>query len=178
MNENREIREIAETPWLRLREVSFTDRLGKQRVWSYASRTGSGRAVAIIAETDEPAPRLVLVKEFRPPVGGPVLAFPAGLIDDGESVGTAALRELKEETGWSGELLGVSPACYSSPGLTDENLHFARVRLHAEGEATPEAEEDIEVLIWPKAELPARLAAAAAEGIGIDVKLWAFAEAL
>jgi 8-oxo-dGTP pyrophosphatase MutT (NUDIX family)/catechol 2,3-dioxygenase-like lactoylglutathione lyase family enzyme len=171
-------REIAATPWLRLCEVDFTDCHGRAKTWSFAQRTGTGRAVAVIAETDEPEPRLVLVKEFRPPVGRAVLAFPAGLVDEGESIETAALRELKEETGWSGELLNLSPACYSSPGLTDENLHFARVRLHAEGEPAPEVEEAIEVLLWPRHELRERLAEAAAEGVGVDVKIWAFARGL
>lgn len=175
---NRSIREIAATPWLRLREVDFTDQLGNPKTWSFASRTGSGRAVAVIAETDESEPRIVLVKEFRPPVGHHVLAFPAGLIDDGESIETAALRELAEETGWSGKLLSLGPACYSSPGLTDESMHLARVLLHAEGEPRHEADEDIEVLIWPKSELPARLEAAAQAGLGIDVKLWSYASAL
>ena len=175
---NGQIRELAATPWLRLCEVEFTDRHGNPKTWSFAQRTGSGRAVAIIAETDEPEPRMVLVKEFRPPVGRPVMAFPAGLIDDGESIETAAMRELAEETGWTGRLLGISPACYSSPGMTDENMHFARVRLHAEGEPAHEAEESIEVILWPKHELRERLAEAAEAGIGVDVKLWSFAQAL
>jgi ADP-ribose pyrophosphatase len=175
---NGQIREIASTQWLRLQEIDYTDRLGNAKSWSFASRTGTGRAVVVIAETDEPEPRLVLVKEFRPPVGRAVLAFPAGLVDEGESIEAAALRELAEETGWSGKLLSLGPACYASPGLTDESMHFARVRLHVEGDAAPEAEEDIEVLIWPKNELPRRLDAASTEGLGIDVKLWAFAQAL
>jgi len=172
------VREIAATRWLRLCEVDFMDRHGATKTWSFAQRPGETRAVAIIAETDEAEPRIVLVKEFRPPVGRAVLAFPAGLVDEGESVETAALRELREETGWSGELLSVSPACYSSPGLTDEHLHFARVRLHAEGDAAPEAEEDFEVVVWPKKELSERLAAASAEGVGIDVKLWSYSAGL
>ncbi len=174
----RTIREIATTAWLRLCEVIYTNRQGEEKRWSFASRPGDGRAVAIIAETDEPAPRIVLVQEFRPAIGGQVLSFPAGLVDEGESLEVTALRELREETGWQGELLSVGPACYTSPGLTDESLHFAHVRLHTEGATAHEPEEDIEVVLWPKAELRTRLQAAHTAGIHLDLKLWAWAEGL
>lgn len=42
----------------------------------------------------------IFVKQFRIPMNGWCLEFPAGLIDENESVKEAALRELKEETGY------------------------------------------------------------------------------
>ena len=57
--------------------------------------------------------------------------FPAGLIDAGETAAQAALRELKEETGYSGAVLEVSPVCYSDPGMSNANMQFAVVAVDA-----------------------------------------------
>lgn len=168
------VRDLAGTPWLRLREIVFKDREGSEKRWSFVSRTGSGRAVVIIAETDESPPRVVLVKEFRPAVGNAVIAFPAGLVDEGEDSAGAALRELEEETGWCGDLIEIGPPSYSSPGLTDEIIQFARVRLRHEKETRHELEEDIEVLLWPRHELRQRLDEAVRSGSAVDAKLWAY----
>ena len=79
--------------------------------------------------------RYLLEREYRVGPGGFVNGLPAGLIDPGEDVAHAALRELAEET-------GVKPAapedvtiervadCYSSEGMTDELAHVMIVRLH------------------------------------------------
>ena len=49
-------------------------------------------------------PEILLQKQFRPPAGNVMIEVPAGLVDDGESAETAALRELREETGYLAEL--------------------------------------------------------------------------
>jgi ADP-ribose pyrophosphatase len=48
---------------------------------------------------------LLLEKQFRAPAGKIVVEFPAGLVDEGETAEEAALRELKEETGYTGEVV-------------------------------------------------------------------------
>ena len=45
-------------------------------------------------------PSLLLQKQFRPPLDKCTIEVPSGLIDEGEDIATAALRELKEETGY------------------------------------------------------------------------------
>jgi ADP-ribose pyrophosphatase len=60
---------------------------------------------------------LLLQKQYRPPIDKIVIEVPAGLVDAGESPEASALRELKEETGYVGEVLegsfGVSPIMYN-----------------------------------------------------------------
>lgn len=166
---------IAATRWLELREIHLTSKSGKEKAWTYAARPDHRGAVNVIALTQGPDSTIVLARQLRAPVGRPVIEFPAGLIDAGESPEQAAHRELQEETGWRGKTLRVGPPTYPSPGLTDEAIYFVEVQLQERGDATPEEDEAIEVLEWPLNELRARLEAAAAKGDGIDSKLWNFA---
>ena len=53
---------------------------------------------AVISTPGKPD-EILIVRQFRPPIMRDVLELPAGLVDEGESCATAALRELKEETG-------------------------------------------------------------------------------
>ena len=55
--------------------------------------------IAILSGPDMP-PSLLLQKQFRPPLNKCTIEVPSGLIDEGEDIATAALRELKEETGY------------------------------------------------------------------------------
>src|SRR5580704_13589060 len=71
--------------------------------WEYAERKNVTGIVAIIAVTAEG--KLLLVEQYRPPLGKTVIELPAGLAGDiagqeGEAMVTAARRELLEETGY------------------------------------------------------------------------------
>lgn len=96
----------------------------KEGRWEYCERVRHTGAVMVFACT--PEDKLVLVEEYRPPVGKPCLCFPAGLSGDGEaeSEAHAARRELLEETGYEAEELQYLFSGPSSPGLTSETLSF------------------------------------------------------
>ncbi len=71
--------------------------------WEFAQRAQASGVVVIVAVTRDH--ELLLVEQHRPPVGGRVLEWPAGLAgdtpqDQGEALETAARRELLEETGY------------------------------------------------------------------------------
>lgn len=77
--------------------------------------------VGIVAILHKPSgPELLLQKQFRPPVDKAVIEIPAGLVDAGESAAESAVRELREETGYHGEVSEVSPIMFN--GMSAEEL--------------------------------------------------------
>ena len=168
---------IAETRWLSLRVRHYSNRRGESREWSYATRPGFNGAVCVVAIIPETLPKIVLIRQNRPPVGAPVIEFPAGLIDEGEAPEVAAIRELREETGYVGLAEQIGPPVFTSPGLTDETIRFVRVTVQSQEKQRLEDDEEIEVLIWPLNELTKNLNQAESRGEAIDARLWIFAHA-
>ncbi|XP_058883266.1 ADP-sugar pyrophosphatase-like isoform X1 [Acipenser ruthenus] len=130
---------IAEGKWVKLEKTTYIDPSGKTRTWETVKRTtkkhtSSADGVAIFAVLNRTLHYdcLVMVKQFRPPMGCYCLEFPAGLIDDNESAEDAALRKLLEETGYKGEVVGVSPAICLDPGLTNCTTHIVTVNINGD----------------------------------------------
>jgi ADP-ribose pyrophosphatase len=93
--------------------------------WEFATRNTKRPSVGIVAITD--AGRIVLVEQFRPPVGRTVVELPAGLAGDiadakDEALVEAAKRELLEETGYVAAEWKALGGGFTSPGLTDESI--------------------------------------------------------
>ena len=141
--------DVASTKWLKLQSITYQDPAGKQRLWDMCTRTtrpaaSSADAVVILARLPsraEPAQvDTLLVMQFRPPVGMVTIELPAGLIDEGESPQQAAVRELKEETGFTGTVAECSGVICMSPGLSDESVKLVTVDvdLDAPENRTPE----------------------------------------
>jgi ADP-ribose pyrophosphatase len=95
-------------------------------------------AVAVLALDD--ADRVLMIRQYRHPVGRLLWEIPAGLRDvDGEPLLTTAQRELMEEAGYRARDWRVLADYYSSPGFSTERL---RIYLARELEPIPEAERD------------------------------------
>lgn len=92
--------------------------------WEYCERVHQTGAVMIFALTSEQ--KVLLVEEYRPPIGKQSLCFPAGLSgDEGpESEMESAHRELLEETGYEAADMQYLFTGPSSPGLTSESISF------------------------------------------------------
>jgi len=162
--------------WLALCEIEYRDRQGQLRTWESVTRVAGHGAASIIARVEEYGKEwLLVVKQFRPPVGGYVLELPAGLLDAGETPETAARRELAEETGYVAGSASAGPFVYNSPGLTSEKTALVLVEASGPGPAAPDGGEEIEVLLLPLRGLKTRLLQEAEAGVHLDAKLWCFA---
>ncbi|WP_010185097.1 NUDIX hydrolase [Sphingomonas sp. PAMC 26605] len=144
----------------------------KDGTWEYVART-RGIGAAVILAIDEGA--VILVEQYRVPLGKRCLELPAGLVGDeteGESVEASAGRELEEETGYRATTLASIGVFHSSPGMVSEGFTLVRAteltRVDAGGGIDG---EDITVHRVPLEGIAAFVAAKRAAGVAIDVKL-------
>lgn len=148
--------------------------------WEYVSRARGIKAAVILAIDDEPFGQaqdrhVLLVEQYRVPLGRNCLELPAGLIGDeeaGEAVETAAARELEEECGYRPGRVEVVGEFYSSPGMVSESFFFVRAHdLHKVSDGGGVDGENIIVHRVALGELAAFMEAKRAEGCAMDAKL-------
>lgn len=99
-------------------------------------------AVGILGVTKEN--KIIFVRQFRKPVEEILLEIPAGKIEANENPESCALRELKEETGYSTTNIKKILEFYTTPGFSNEVLHIYLAEDLQEGVATPDEDEYIE----------------------------------
>lgn len=141
--------------------------------WEYAARKGDVDAAVIVAI--DAHDRILLVEQQRVPLGRRSLELPAGLVGDGEageSIETAAARELEEETGYHPATVERLGDFYSSPGMTNEMFTLVRATgLTRTGDGGGDAQEDITVYRVPIGEVPRFVAEKRTAGVAIDAKV-------
>jgi len=101
-------------------------------------------AVAIVPITEEG--EVVFVKQFRKAVESVLLEIPAGKLEVGEEPLNCAIRELKEETGYTSNDLKCIAEFYTSPGFSNEKLYLFLAKGIEAGESEPECDEYIDIL--------------------------------
>jgi len=146
--------------------------------WEYASRANDIRAVVILAEFEG---KVILIDQPRVAPDCRCVELPAGLVGDQDPNATpesTAIKELEEETGFTAERVERLGDFYASPGMLSES--FTLVRAHGVsriGEGGGDENEDINVHLVPRAEIPNFIEQKRAEGFGMDVKLLLFLNA-
>ena len=140
--------------------------------WEYVSRARGISAAVILAIDDGD---VILVEQYRVPLGKHCLELPAGLVGDdeeGESVEASAARELEEETGYRPAQIETLGYFHSSPGMVSEGFTLVRATgLGKVGDGGGEGDENITVHRVPLADIPTFVAAKRAQGVAIDVKI-------
>ncbi|KAF7865372.1 hypothetical protein EAF04_006349 [Stromatinia cepivora] len=186
----REPLEPANAKWTKLILSTYRDPRGKVRDWEHAERATRPKSsevdgVGIIAIIQkDTGPELVLQKQYRPPLDKVVIEVPAGLVDDGETAEEAAIRELKEETGYIGVLSESSPIMFNDPGFCNTNLKMVHVTINMTDQKNqnpvPELEENefIEVFTLPLKDLWEACKNWEKEGYAIDARVGTLAEGI
>ena len=154
--------------FLNMYELEVTHRDGKTSPYYMASRVDEPEKIKAVTKVNTPngvimygvygenKDKVVLVRQYRYPIGGYVYEFPAGLVEPGEELVDAGVREMFEETGLT--FTPVDAGCYTKPffttvGMTDESC--GTVFGYCSGEPTnchQESSEDIQVVIADRAE--------------------------
>ncbi|KKY35773.1 putative adp-ribose pyrophosphatase [Diaporthe ampelina] len=180
----------SEAKWTKLVKIQYKDPRGRTREWESAERStrpkGSdidGVGIVAILEKDT-GPEIVLQKQYRPPADQIMIEVPAGLVDEGETAEQAAVRELKEETGYVGKVTESSPLMWNDPGFCNTNLRMVHVSidmsLPENQNLKPELEENefIEVFYVPLRNLWEECKKLEAQGYGIDARVGTLAEGI
>ena len=147
----------------------------KRGRWEYVSRTDDTKAVVVIAEHDG---KIILVEQYRVPLGRRCVELPAGLVGDEDKNATveeSAIKELEEEAGFTADRIEILGDFHSSPGMVAESFTLARAHgVRKVGDGGGNEHEEIEVHLVARSEIPEFVASRRREGVAVDVKLLLF----
>ena len=140
----KKIETLWSSKWLSIKQAVYKDKNEIERTWEFVERNNNAKVVTIICESE--SGKFLLIKQARIAINAFEISFPAGLIDPGEDIQQAALRELKEETGYSAEVVQYSNFTPKSSGLTNESTSvvFCKTLEKNNGKQNLDPSEEIE----------------------------------
>ena len=112
-------------------------------------------AVAVVAVDREGY--VTLVRQQREPARKLMVELPAGTLEEGEEPAETARRELAEETGLHGGDWRFVTTFWTTPGFCRERMHLFFAEGVEAGDASPDEDEDVELVRWPVAEIERHL---------------------
>lgn len=168
MSEIRSIQQKTHNRYLNYYELEAVHRDGTVSPYYMASRAKDVDHLKAVTHENKPdgvilygvygqlKDRVVLIRQYRYPLGDYVYEFPAGLVEEGEDMAAAGIREMYEETGLV--FTPVDAGCCSRPffttvGMTDESCGM--VFGYCSGQPTSaheEASEEIQVILADREE--------------------------
>ena len=117
----------------------------------YREHVLAGHAAIIIPITNDN--NFIMIKEPRTPIGKTVLAFPAGIIENGETEEEGAIRELEEETGYKARKIKKLRQVYPAMGYSNEKVVIFLAKDLIKTQRHLDEKEDIEIIEVLKEEL-------------------------
>lgn len=163
MDRIRNVKKQTNNRFLNMYELEVVHRDGRTAPYYMASRAENPEKIKAVTRCNDPngvvmygiygkeKDKVVLVRQYRYPIGGYIYEFPAGLVEAGEELTQAGIREMYEETGLT--FTPVDAGCYTKPffttvGMTDESC--GTVFGYCSGKPTnahQESSEDIQVIL-------------------------------
>jgi ADP-ribose diphosphatase len=113
-----------------------------------------GAVVIVAIDGDD---HVALVRQVREATRRELVELPAGTLEPGEDPLETAKRELAEETGLTGGTWRRVTRFWTAPGFCRELMTLFYAEGVEPGDATPEADEELELVRWPVAEIEQRL---------------------
>lgn len=162
--------------WISLKETTYTGKNGEELKWESIERTNTTNTVVIISKL-LPSNKYLFIKQYRPAIDKYVLGFPAGLVE-GENVEENALRELKEETGYTAKIKSISPLLHSNAALLSDTVRVVIAEIdetlseNIKPRQQLEPEEDIEVILVDRSEIKEFLLSEQEKGTAIGMGPW------
>ena len=171
---------LTDLRWLNLFNIHYVDPSGTERRWQVATRQKHPKCMTgqyglpdavVVVPFHIGRGKIVMTREYRVPLAGVEYGFPAGLVDEGETVEEASRRELYEETGLTvTTFLRTSPPVYSSAGMSDESVTMVFVECEGlPSAAASQGAEQIEVILASPSEVAVMCKDAS---LKFDAKAW------
>ncbi|HHW61338.1 MAG TPA: NUDIX hydrolase [Syntrophomonadaceae bacterium] len=133
---------LYEGEWIVLKELHLQDEQGEELHWETIHRVEHTIGLIIIARL-QPSDRVVLIRQYRPALNNYIIGFPAGIADS-DDLGREALRELREETGYHGQVIDISPELRSNPALSSDRVFIVSAIIDEEEEQNQHPRQDLE----------------------------------
>jgi len=161
--------------FIRTLAITYEGRDGAIHTWEAFQRPNIGGIVVLVPVKADGT--LILIRQFRPPVGQAVIELPAGLVDIGETPLECAARELVEETGYRAGRIEHLISGPTVPAISRESIDvYLALKLEFAGKNGGDANEDIETIEIPFDSAVDFLIGESAAGRLVDLKVFGLLE--